>query len=159
MKTKCAVMAREGNAERSAAVVLGAVAERVGAAMSEEVNRFTCSAQENLGHLEEEITALARELVREALREGAQRKADATAPRCPQCGQVLKRQSDGHGRTFTTRAGDITVRRKRGYCPKCHKWRVAADQRRASSSRAFRSRQGLLQVCARHGLTCPCPIR
>ena len=128
MKTKCEVREREGNAGQSAAVALEAVAERVAAAMSEEVTGFACRAQENLGHLEEKITALARELVREALREGAQRKADATAPRCPQCGQVLKRQSDGHGRTFTTRAGDITVRRKRGYCPKCRKWRVAADQ-------------------------------
>ncbi|MEO5959242.1 MAG: hypothetical protein ABIZ49_09325 [Opitutaceae bacterium] len=119
MKTICEVMEREGSVGVNPAVALARVAERAAAAMGVEVDRFTCSAQENLGHLEEKVTALARELVRAALAEGAQRKADATPPQCPQCGQVLKRQNAGHGRTFTTRAGEITVRRKRGYCPKC----------------------------------------
>lgn len=127
MKTTCAV--REGEDSKGGFTIAGlqAVADRVVAAMGDEVDRFTGSTQGNLGHLEEKVTALARELVREALAEGAQRKADATPPRCPKCGQVLKRQSDGHSRTFTTRAGEITVRRQRGYCPKCRKWRVAAD--------------------------------
>ena len=102
-------------------------AEEVTAAMGEAVERFTSSAEKNLGDLEKEVTALAEKLVREALAEGAQRKADATPVRCPKCGQGLQRQSKEHARTFTTRAGAITVRRQRGYCAKCRKWRVPAD--------------------------------
>ena len=102
-------------------------AEAVTAALGEALERFTCSAEQNLGDLEKEVTALAGKLVREALAQGAQRKADATPPRCPQCGQPLQRQSKGHDRTFITRAGAITVKRHRGYCGKCRKWRVPAD--------------------------------
>jgi hypothetical protein len=127
MKTMCQGVSRENRIEQRTAAVLAAVAERVATAMSEAVHKFTSSAQENLGHLEAKVTALAQQLVREALAQGAQRKADATPPTCPKCGRALKRQSDGQGRTFTTRAGEITVRRTRGYCPKCRKWRVAAD--------------------------------
>lgn len=105
------------------AVVAGAVA----AAMSECVAAFTASAEENLGHLETKIAALAQQLAVEALAQGAQRKADATPPVCPQCRRPLARLSAGHPRTVTARAGEITVRRTRGFCGKCHKWRVAAD--------------------------------
>ena len=72
MKTTCGVMERE---DRGGLIALGglqAVAERVVAAMSAEAECFTSSAQENLGHLEEKVTALARQLVREAAQPTAQ---------------------------------------------------------------------------------------
>lgn len=107
---------------------LAEVAVKVARGMEAEIARFRSSAeQENLGHLEAKVAALAQQLVREALAQGAQAKADATPPVCPKCRQALARLSADHGRSFTTRAGDITVQRTRGYCRKCRKWRVAAD--------------------------------
>ena len=35
--------------------------------------------------------------------------------------------SEGHRRTFETRFGSITIKRTRGYCRRCRKWRVPAD--------------------------------
>jgi hypothetical protein len=43
------------------------------------------------------------------------------------CGHKLSRRSRGHARTFETRFGAITVERTRGYCKRCHKWRLPAD--------------------------------
>jgi hypothetical protein len=45
------------------------------------------SADQGLGHLEEQLTVGARELQRQALERAAQAKADATPPRCPVCGR------------------------------------------------------------------------
>ena len=119
---------RVGKQARPAvAADLAVVAGVVAAAMSECVAAFTASAEENLGHLETKIAALAQQLALEALAQGAQRKADATPPVCPQCRRPLARLSADHPRTVTARAGEITVRRTRGFCAKCRKWRVAAD--------------------------------
>lgn len=127
MKLKCELEEGKGREQGSGVASLGELGETVGLAMAEAVERFRCHVKGDLGDLEREVTTLAQELVRAALEEGAQRRADATPPRCPKCGQVLKRQSGEHARTFTTRAGEITVRRQRGYCRKCGKWRMPAD--------------------------------
>jgi hypothetical protein len=127
MKTCLQRMAAAKSAPQPTVVELAAVATTVAAAMSECVAAFTACAEENLGHLEVKIAALAQHLAREALAQGAQRKADATPPVCPQCRRPLTRLAADHPRTITTRAGEITVRRTRGFCAKCRKWRVAAD--------------------------------
>lgn len=82
---------------------------------------------ENVGHLEERLGQRVRELARVALEEATQAKADATPPRCPQCGQPLSRKKGGAARTFESRFGPITVRRTRGWCRHCHAWRYPAD--------------------------------
>jgi hypothetical protein len=56
-----------------------------------------------------------------------QAKADATPPLCPVCQQKLTRLCADQARTFESRYGAITVRRTRGYCKRCRKWRVPAD--------------------------------
>ncbi len=107
---------------------LAEVAVKVAIGMEAETAKFRSSGErENLGHLETKVVTLAQQLVRAVLEQGAQAKADATPPVCPQCRQPLTRLSSGHARSFTTRAGDITVQRTRGYCRRCRKWRVAAD--------------------------------
>ena len=58
---------------------------------------------------------------------GAQAKADATPPLCPVCRQKLTRLSSGQPRTFESRYGTLSVKRTRGYCKRCRKWRVPAD--------------------------------
>jgi hypothetical protein len=68
-----------------------------------------------------------RELLRQAAEKAAQQKADGTPPICPVCGHKLSRLSADHARSFECRFGSITVRRCRGYCRRCRKWRFPAD--------------------------------
>ncbi|MFP5248211.1 MAG: hypothetical protein ACLGP3_00110 [Acidobacteriota bacterium] len=128
METICERSRTERDEWESACPSLAEAAVEVAVEMDAEIERFRCSGErQNLGHLEAKVAALAQQLVREALARGAQAKADATPPVCPHCRQPLTRLSADHARSFTTRAGDITVERTRGYCRKCRKWRVAAD--------------------------------
>jgi len=68
-----------------------------------------------------------QELLRQAVEAGAQKKADAARPVCALCQRALTRVSHGHERSFTSRFGEITVQRSRGYCRRCRKWRTPAD--------------------------------
>jgi hypothetical protein len=106
---------------------LGVTAACLAARIEDRVEAFACAEAENLGHLESQLAEEGRELLRQAAELGAQKKADATPPRCPHCQRALTRLADGHRRSFATRFGEITVRRRRGYCPRCRKWRVPAD--------------------------------
>jgi hypothetical protein len=85
------------------------------------------ASDHNLGHLEELLLQDTKPLQRKLLEEAAQKKADATPPNCPCCGRPLSKVAQGHGRSFETRFGSITVQRARGYCKRCRKWRFPAD--------------------------------
>jgi hypothetical protein len=85
------------------------------------------ASDQNLGHLEVQAGRDVQDLLRAALERGAQAKADATPPLCPVCRQKLTRLSADQPRTFESRYGSITVKRTRGYCKRCRKWRVPAD--------------------------------
>ena len=85
------------------------------------------ASDQNLGHLEELVLKDTQEIQRRAVGEAAQKKADGTPPRCPGCGNLLRRVTAGHARSFETRFGSITIQRARGYCKRCHKWRFPAD--------------------------------
>jgi hypothetical protein len=85
------------------------------------------ASDQNLGHLEAQVARDVEELQRQAVERGAQAKADGTPPNCPVCGRNLSRLSHDHPRTFTTRYGQVTIRRTRGYCKRCRKWRTPAD--------------------------------
>jgi hypothetical protein len=106
---------------------LPVTAARLATTLGAAVEQFVCARDQNLGHLETQVAAHAQELLRQATEAGAQQKADATPPVCPHCQQRLTRLSGGHARTFTTRFGPVTVRRTRGFCPRCRKWRMPAD--------------------------------
>jgi len=106
---------------------LGVIAARLAANIEERIARFVCASSENLGHLETQLAEQAQALLRQAAETGAQKKADATPPRCPKCQRELTRRAAGHPRTVATRFGEVTVRRTRGYCARCRKWRVPAD--------------------------------
>jgi hypothetical protein len=90
-------------------------------------HRFVAANDQNLGHLEAEVLRPSQALQRQAVEQGAQAKADATPPHGPVCRQRLTRLSHGHARTFRTRWGPLTLRRTRGYCRRCRKWRFPAD--------------------------------
>jgi hypothetical protein len=103
------------------------MAARAACALELSLQRFVLAGDQNLGHLELQAAHDVQELLRQALERGAQAKSDATPPLCPVCQQKLTRLSAGHPRSFESRYGTITVKRTRGYCKRCRKWRVPAD--------------------------------
>jgi len=103
------------------------MAARAACALELSLQHFVLAGDQNLGHLELQAAQDVHELLRQALERGAQAKADATPPLCPICQQRLTRLSPGHPRSFESRYGTITVKRTRGYCKRCGKWRVPAD--------------------------------
>ena len=106
---------------------LAVLAARAACALERSIQRLAQAGDQNLGHLEGQAAQDVQELLRQAVERGAQAKADATPPVCPVCGQTLSRLSADAPRTFESRFGSITVKRTRGYCKRCHKWRVPAD--------------------------------
>lgn len=103
------------------------LAARAGWALEQSIQRCMLANDQNLGHLEKQAAQDVQELLRAAMERGAQAKANATPPLCPVCQQKLTRLSENHPRTFESRYGSITIRRTRGYCKRCHKWRIPAD--------------------------------
>jgi hypothetical protein len=106
---------------------LAVMAARAACALELSLQRFVLAGEQNLGYLELQAARDVQELLRQALERGAQAKADGTPPLCPVCQQKLTRLSAGHPRSFESRYGTITVKRTRGYCKRCRKWRVPAD--------------------------------
>src|ERR1700733_2083048 len=106
---------------------LAVVAARAGCSLEHSIQRCTLAKDQNLGHLEVQAARDVQDLLRTAMERGAQAKADATPPLCPVCQQKLTRLSADQPRTFESRYGSITVKRTRGYCRRCRKWRVPAD--------------------------------
>jgi hypothetical protein len=122
--TSSVVARKSSNAcPESLAVLAVRAAERLEASLE----ALVVASDQNLGHFETQALADVQELLARATERAAQAKADATPPLCPVCGGQLSRLSDGHARTFTTRFGPITIKRTRGYCKRCHKWRTPAD--------------------------------
>jgi hypothetical protein len=99
-----------------------------------KLHQSLCAADENLGHLEEQLLRGGHELFRQMLEKAAQQKAAAAPPLCPHCQNKLSRVTDGHWTTIQTRFGSIRVQRARGYCKRCRNQANKNDQQ-ASSSR------------------------
>lgn len=118
---------RGGCTQCAALETLTVTAARLAVGLQQSIAGFVRASEQNLGHLETQVAQQAQELLRQATETAAQQKADATPPRCPDCGQPLSRCRPDHARTFGTRFGSITVRRARGYCKRCRKWRCPAD--------------------------------
>ena len=96
--------------------------------MAGRVKRSVMAADENLGHMEEELLRGGQELLRQALEKAAQQKADAAPPLCPECKNKLGRLTEAHGVSIQTRFGPIRIKRLRGYCKRCRGWRFPADE-------------------------------
>ena len=103
------------------------MAARAACALERSLQRFILADEQNLGHLELQAAQDVRELLRQVLERGVQAKAEGTPPLCPVCQQKFSRLSAGQPRSFESRYGTITVKRARGYCKRCRKWRVPAD--------------------------------
>jgi len=102
-------------------------AARLAGCLEQSVRDFIVATDQNLGDIEVQVEQQARELLRAATEKAAQAKADVTPPICPVCQQPLRRVSRDQERTFDSRFGPITLRRARGYCRRCRKWRFPAD--------------------------------
>jgi hypothetical protein len=97
------------------------------ARLSAGLNRSVTTKNQTMGDLEREILQQTQGLERKLLEEASQKKADQSPPLCPVCGHPLSRVSHGHERTFQTRFGPVTIRRRRGWCKRCKGWRFPAD--------------------------------
>src|SRR5262249_9191564 len=95
--------------------------------LEQGVREFIVASDQNLGDIEVEVERQSRELLRAATEKAAQAKADATPPKCPVCGKALSQVSHDQVRSFESRFGTIKVKRARGYCRRCRKWRFPAD--------------------------------
>jgi hypothetical protein len=127
MKTTCSESGVPTSKSAAASEPLAVLAARAACALEQAIQRFSTANDQNLGHLEVQAAADVQALLRQATERAAQARADATPPVCPVCKQALTRLSAHHPRTFESRFGSITVRRTRGYCKRCRKWRVPAD--------------------------------
>jgi hypothetical protein len=106
---------------------LSVKAARLADGLERGIRQFLASEEQNLGDIELELERQSRQLLRQAAEKAAQKKADLTPPLCPVCQAALSRVSQDHQRSFECRFGTITLRRARGYCRKCRKWRFPAD--------------------------------
>ena len=95
--------------------------------LGQQLHDSLCAADQNLGHLEEQLLRGGHELFRQMLAKAAQQKADGAPPLCPHCQNRLSRVTPGHGTRIQSRFGPIRVQRARGYCRRCRKWRFPAD--------------------------------
>src|SRR5271167_3701062 len=80
-------------------------------------------ADQDLGHMEEQLLCGGHEVFRQMLEKGAQRKAGQAPPMCPVGQNKLSRWQQGYWTSLQTRFGAIRIQRARGYCKRCHKWR------------------------------------
>jgi hypothetical protein len=106
---------------------LSVKAARLADGLEEQIRGFLVASDQNLGDIELGLEKQSQELLRAATEKAAQKKADLSPPVCPVCGLALSRVSQDHQRRFECRFGTITLRRARGYCRKCRKWRFPAD--------------------------------
>lgn len=127
MTNLCASSCGCGGADCASPELLPLTAARLAVSLTHTIGAFVHASDQNLGHLETQVAQQAQELLRQATETAAQQKADATPPCCPVCGRPLSRCSPDHARSFETRFGPITVRRTRGYCKRCRRWRCPAD--------------------------------
>ena len=109
------------------AALLPAELERLRLGLAGKLHDSLGAADENLGHLEEQLLRGGHELFRQMLEQAAQQKAGVAPPLCPQCQHQLSGVSEGHGTTIPTRFGPIRVQRARFACQPCRQWRFQAD--------------------------------
>jgi hypothetical protein len=121
-----AVKAPHSNLELEA--LLPAERERLLHGLAGELKDSALCANQDLGHMEEQLLQGGHELFRQMLEKGAQGKADQAPPLCPVCQNKLSRWKQGHWTSIQTRFGPIRIQRARGYCKRCRKWRFPADR-------------------------------
>jgi hypothetical protein len=97
------------------------------ARLSAGLDRVIENTNQTMGDLERQILQQTQGLERTLLEEASQKKADLSPPVCAVCGNELSRVSHGHERTYQTRFGPVTIRRRRGWCRRCKAWRFPAD--------------------------------
>ena len=95
--------------------------------LSRQLHQSLGAADENLGHLEEQLLRGGQELFRQILDKTAQQKADSAPPLWPHCQNKLSRVTHGHETTIQSRLGALRLQRARGWCRHCHQWRFPAD--------------------------------
>ena len=88
---------------------------------------FQSSADQSLGHLEENLKRPLGVFLAEMLQRAAQEKAGQTPPKCPVCERKLTRRRKVE-RTVRTSYGEIKVTRLHGWCAQCKQWFCPGDE-------------------------------
>src|SRR5437762_4495687 len=127
MNAICSSPEAVGQPQRPEAEALAISAARLAVGLERSINQLYRATHQNHGSIELAVEKESRELLRQATEKAAQQKAEATPPICPVRQHRLSRLSTDHARTFESKFGPITVRRARGYCRRCRKWRFPAD--------------------------------
>jgi len=128
-------------------IVAGAMAQKVAAAQAATLTKACLSdaelqawrkdfearlqtiqqhSEQNLGFIEEQMAASAKEPLRLLAERAAQVKANATPCCCRQCHKELLHQKV-LPRGINSRFGRLTVFRAYGWCPDCEAWHFPAD--------------------------------
>lgn len=88
--------------------------------------RAAKKSKTSMGETERQLVRDSKALVREALRETLQAKADGCRRGCPFCSGRLS-DTKFKERSVKTQWGTVTLRRTYGYCRRCQKWSAPAD--------------------------------
>ncbi|HEX3719147.1 MAG TPA: hypothetical protein VH595_14415, partial [Verrucomicrobiae bacterium] len=101
--------------------LLPAQPERLLGGLAGQMHNSALCADQDLGHMEEQLLRGGHEVFRQMLEKGAQLKADQAPPTCPVCQNKLSRWKQGHWTSIQTRFGAIRLQRARGYCKRRRK--------------------------------------
>ena len=110
------------------------------------LDRIQQHPEQHLGHIEEQLARATQEPLRLLAQRAAQRKANATPCRCPQCQRELVHQKS-LPRTIQSRFGPLTVSRRYGWCADCEQWHFPADHALGLHKKAPAS-PCLQEICA-----------
>jgi hypothetical protein len=120
--------------------LLPAQPERLLLGLAERLHDSAACADQDLGHLEEQLLRGGQELFRQMLEKSAQLKADQAPPLCQVCQNKLSRWKSGHWTSIQTRFG--TIRLHRG-----------ARLLQTVPQVAFSSRRAAGHACPSHAIT------
>jgi len=107
--------------------LLPAEPERLLRGLAGQMQDSALCADQDLGHMEEQLLRGGHEVFRQMLEKAAQLKADQAPPICPVCQNKLSRWKQGHCTSIQSRFGLLRIQRARGCCKRCRKWRFPAD--------------------------------
>ncbi len=108
----------------------------------------------DMGRIEKAVDAVSREIRREVVERLVQRRADASALVCSDCGGRLQAHMRRRARRILAQCGSIRFRRDYGRCPVCGRYSYPADTALGLHDRATASPH-VQEICALETLAGP----
>jgi hypothetical protein len=111
-------------------------------------------ADADMGRIEKAVEAASLESRRLAAQRLVQRAADASPPKCPDCGGPLKAHAGRRSRRVLARCGQVLFTRRYGYCAACGRYAYPADAALGLHAKAPASPL-VQELCALEALSAP----